>query len=233
MRVNTRDGEGQEHDQGQGSAIQHLIVEGANVELGDQVSPGSFAELANLQLAKLVTKGLRRPRDVTVGFGLDGRLVHGSRLAEKLHNLIACPTFGVDSCVHNQPHGPEEFGGKSAVVRNGILVKAHLFAELLRIEGPAFRGGVETQSVEPKLRQAGELLLHRKLHVVARNAFMVSNRFVVDQRALGKLRGSYDNTTRTLAVGSARDIVRRGRRLERRNGLDGYGRFGQQSEEIR
>src|SRR6266404_4992608 len=202
-------------------------MEGANVELSAQFFPGAFAKLANLQLAKLVTKGLRRPRNVTVGFGLDGRLVHGSRLAEELHNLIARPTFGVDSCVHNQPHCPEEFGGKSAVVRNGILVEANLFAELLRIEGPAFRVGVETQSVESKLRQAAELLLHRKLHVVARNAFMVGDRFVVDQRALGKLRGSHYDAAWTLAVGSSGDVVRCGRRLECRNGLDGYGRFGQ------
>src|SRR5580704_18106463 len=132
----------------QGPAIQHLVVEGANVELGPQFFPGAFAKLANLKLAQLVAESLRRPRDVAISFGLNGRLVNGARLAKKFYNLIACPAFGMDSCIHNQPNGPEEFRGKSAVVRNGILVKANLLAKLLRIEGPAFRIGIKTKPVE-------------------------------------------------------------------------------------
>src|SRR5579859_1011592 len=178
-------------------------------------------------------RGLRRPRNVAVGFGLYRRLIDGARLAEEIHDLIACPAFRVDSCVHNQPHGAEKFGGKSAVVRNGILVEAHLFSKLFCVQGPAFDVGVETQSVEPKLGQAGELLLHRKLHVVARNAFMVRNRFVVDQRALGELGGCHHHATRTLAVRSARDIVRGGRGLERRNRLDRHRRFREEREQVR
>src|SRR5580700_5816308 len=169
-----------EQVEGQGPTIQHLVVESANVKLGAQFFPGAFSQLANLKLAQLVAEGLRGPRDVAVSFGLNGRLVNGPRLAKKFYNLIACPAFGMDSCIHNQPNGPEEFRGKSAVVRNGILVKANLFAKFLRIEGPTFRVRIKTKPVEAKLRQARKLLLYGKLHVVPRNAFMVSDRFVVD-----------------------------------------------------
>jgi hypothetical protein len=138
----------------------------------------------------------------------------------------------MDSCVHNQPHGAKEFGGEPAVIRNGILIEAHLFSKLFRVERPAFGVGIEAQPMEAKPREAGELLLHGKLHVVAWNALMVSNGFVVNERTIGKFGGSHYDAARTLAVGSARDIVRCGRGLERRDSLDGYGRLREESEEL-
>src|SRR5271165_2651995 len=40
------------------AAIQHLVVEGADVELGTQFVPSAFAEFDELELSQLVTKGL-------------------------------------------------------------------------------------------------------------------------------------------------------------------------------
>ena len=107
------------------------------------LAPNSFRARSrsspNLQLAKFVAEGLRRPRNVAVGFRLYRRLIHGSRLAKKIHNLIACPAFRVDPCVHNQSHGPEKFRGKPAVVRNGILVETYFFPKLFCVQRPSLR----------------------------------------------------------------------------------------------
>src|SRR6267143_335255 len=70
-----------------------VSVVGADVELDPQFLLGTVAEFAKLELAQLVAEGLRGPRDVAIGFGLDCRLVDGTRLSEEIDDLITCPAF--------------------------------------------------------------------------------------------------------------------------------------------
>src|ERR1039458_7529585 len=98
----------------EGSAVEHLIVKCADVKLGAQFFLGALAEFAVLELPELVAEGLSGPRDVAVGFGLYAGLVDSVGLAEEVHDLIAGPTFGVDSSVDYQTHRAEKFGGEAA-----------------------------------------------------------------------------------------------------------------------
>src|SRR5271154_5176191 len=166
-----------------------------------------LSKFANLQLAKFVTERLRGPGNVAVGFGLKGGLVHGAGFAEEFHDLIARPTFGVDSRVHHQAHGAKQLRGKPAVIGNRILVKADLPAELFGVKCPALCVGRETQSVNTELRQTGELLLYGELQVMAGNAFVVGDGLVVNQRALRKVRSSDYHAARPLAVWRADHVV--------------------------
>src|SRR5271167_3017836 len=84
-----------------GTTVKHLVVELANVKLGPQLFPGAFAEFAELELAELVTERLCGPRDVTVGLGLDRRFIDRAGLAHEVHDLIACPSFRVNSRVND------------------------------------------------------------------------------------------------------------------------------------
>ena len=194
---------------------------------------GAFAEFANLELAEFVAEGLRGPGDVAVGFGLDRRLIDGAGLAHEFHDLIARPSFGMDSGVHDQAHRAEEFRGEAAVVGDGVLVEANLFAKLLRVKGPAFDVSVEAETVQAELGQPGELLLDGKLHVMAGNAFVIGDGFVIDERAVREIGSGHDDAAGALAVRSAGNVVGCGRRLEGGYGLDRDRRLGQEGEELR
>src|SRR5258708_5494684 len=103
-------------------------MEAADIKLGAQFFLGALAEFAKLDLAELVAEGLRGPRDIAIGLGLDRGLVDRAGFAEEIHDLIACPAFRVDSGVDNQTYCTEELGGEASVVRDGVLVEANLFA---------------------------------------------------------------------------------------------------------
>src|ERR1700733_3108230 len=65
------------------------------------------------------------------------------------------------------------------------------------------------------------------------NAFVISNRLVINERALREVRSSDDDTARALAIGSAGDVVSCSSRLKGRNGFDGDWRLGKQREKLR
>ena len=66
----------------------------------------------------------------------------------------------MDSGVDDQAYGAKEFRREAAVIGDGILVEADLFAELLCVQSPPFDVRVEAEAVEAELGQPGELLLH-------------------------------------------------------------------------
>src|SRR5579872_5962061 len=68
--------------------------------------------------------------------------------------------------------------------------------------------------------------------MVAGHALVVSDRLVVDQRSLGKVRSGDDNARRALSVGCADHVVRRGSGIEIWNGFDGNWRFRKQAEQF-
>src|SRR6266849_1653694 len=106
-------------------------MKAADIKLWPQGFLGAFAKLSDLELAKLVAQRLCRPRDVAVGFRLDGWLVNGARLAHELDDLIAAPSFRMDSGINHQAHGAEKFRREAAVVGNRVVVEANFLAELL------------------------------------------------------------------------------------------------------
>ena len=108
-------------------------------------------------------------------------------LRKKFHDLVAGPSFGVDAGVDHQAYSAEQLGREAAIIGNWVLIEADLFAKLLGVQGPAFDVSVEAEAVQAKFGQAGELLLHRELHVMAGDAFVISDGFVVDQRAIGEV----------------------------------------------
>jgi hypothetical protein len=57
LRLNPAIRAGVEQVERENAAIQHLIVEGADVELGTQFLPCTFAKLEELELPDLVTNG--------------------------------------------------------------------------------------------------------------------------------------------------------------------------------
>src|SRR5271156_4936151 len=101
-------GAGIEKIQRERSAIKHFVVEAAQIELRSEFLLGAFAQLADLELAKLVAERLGWPGNVAVGFRLDRRLIDRARLPHEIHDLIAAPAFGMDSGIDLQPHGAEQ-----------------------------------------------------------------------------------------------------------------------------
>src|SRR5215831_13931724 len=136
----------------------------------------------------------------------------------------------MNSGIDDQAHRTEEFRGEAAIIRDGVLVEANLFAELFRVQSPAFSVSVEAKTVEAEFGQPSELLLNRELHVMAGNAFMIGNGFVIDERAVSKVGCSHYHAAGALAVRSARDIVSCRSSLERGYGFYGDRRLGQQVE---
>src|ERR1700722_12505155 len=222
-----------EQVQGKSHTVEHLVMESSDIQLGSQLLLSSIPEFADFELAELVAESLRGPRDITVGLGLDSGFIHSAGLAKEVHYLIARPSFRMDSGVHYQAHSPEEFGRKTAVVGNGVVVETHFFAELLGIKRPAFAIGVETQTMESEFGQAAQLLLHRELQVMSGDAFVVRDRFVVDQRALLELGCRHHDAARTLAIRSTGYVVSSSGRLKGRDRFDANGRLRKESEELR
>src|SRR6266436_4170819 len=68
--------------------------------------------------------------------------------------------------------------------------------------------------------------------MVAGDAFMVSDRFIVNQRALRKVGSSDHHAAGSLSVRSASHIMTSRRGLERRNRFDRHRRLREQGEEL-
>src|SRR6267154_2465596 len=112
----------------------------------------------------------------------------------------------MDDRVHYHAYRAKQLAGQAAVVADRILVETHFLAELLGIERPALDiPGIAAVSAE--LRQSGEFLRHRQLHVVPRYAFVIRRGFIIDERALRKIRGRHHHPPRALTVGSSSLVV--------------------------
>ena len=72
---------------------------------------------------------------------------------EEGYGLVAGPALGVHAGVDDEADGAEEFRGETAVVGDGVLVEADVFAELLGVEAPALGVGGEASAVEAELGQ--------------------------------------------------------------------------------
>ncbi len=222
-----------EEVEGEGSGVENFVVEGADVEAGAELVASFFAEFSDFELAEFVGESLTGVGDVAVGFGLGERLV--DVVAEHvIDDLLAGPAHVVKAGVDDEADGAEEFRVEAAVVADGVLVEADLLAELFRVKCPALDVGGGAAAAEfSEARQAGEPLLNGELHVVAGNALMIGDGFVVDEGTLREVGGGDGDAAGVFAVGRAGLVVGAGGGLEGRDGFHGDGRFGQQAEELR
>src|SRR5271155_4652765 len=65
------------------------------------------------------------------------------------------------------------------------------------------------------------------------NSFVISDSFIIDERALGEVRGGNNDATGPLAVRSSSDVVSCSRGLEGGYRFDGDWRLGKKCEELR
>src|ERR1051325_2066669 len=209
-------------------------MELADFELRAELFLGAVAQLENLQLPDLERERLSRPDDVAVGLGLDLHLVDRRVVAEKLHDLVARPLLVVQSGVDHQPDRAQHFVIQSSIVAVRIVVVADFLPQPLRIERPPFdEGGVA--ALLPELRQVGQLLLNRELHVMSGDAFVIRRRLGRQRLARRGLVRVHVHAPGTRAVRRA-GLVRRAGGLflaERLHRHDLDLRFRQPSQELR
>src|SRR5206468_3494604 len=83
----------------------------------------------------------------------------------------------MDPRVHHETRGPPQLERETAEIGVRIRIEPDLFWRQLAVKTPAFRvGGVGVREF-PKLRNPVQLLRNGNLHVMARNAFMMGQRF--------------------------------------------------------
>src|SRR3546814_3576083 len=121
------------------SVVERLVV----ITLAER-GLGLAAQSIDLVMAHLVAAGLAGPGAISVDLALyflDRRAVGGR---EPLDSVVAGPPLGVEPRVDDQPAGAERHGLEIAEPSQRIaFVDAELVGELLGIERPAFRIGVE------------------------------------------------------------------------------------------
>ena len=163
-----------EHVKRQCPAVEHLVVEGADVELVAERFLRAGAELEDLELADLVGQSLAGPGDVAVDLGLDAGLVDVRVVVEVVDHLLAGPALGVDAGVDDEADGAPDVGLEAAIVGVRILVEADILAQPLGVEAPTFdEGGVA--AVLAELGNALKLLRDGNLQVMAGNALVVGD----------------------------------------------------------
>ena len=84
--------------------------------------------------------------------------------------------------------------------------------------------------MKTELRKIGQGLGDADLHVMTWNAFVISDGFVRDQRALGRISHSDHDASRPFPIRRARDVVRRLSLGEVRDWFHRYRRFRQKPE---
>ena len=126
-----------QHVERQRSGVEHLIVEGAQVEVVAQSRLSPVAQFQNLQLADLVGQCLAGPRDVAVHLGLHLRLGGCRVVVEVIDHLLAGPVLGVDAGIDDEADGAHDVALEAAIVGVGVLVEAHILAQPLGVEPPA------------------------------------------------------------------------------------------------
>src|SRR5712675_3738779 len=104
--------------------------------------------------------------------------------------------------------------------------------ELLGVQRPTF-DVARVPGMLAKLRQRGYLLCHRQLHVMSGYALVISDGFVVDQRAVGEMRSGHHHPARSLSIRRSGLIVSSHCRLEIRDGFDGDRRARDVAEQFR
>ncbi len=135
----------------------------------------AFAQREDLELADLVRARLPRPHHVALDLAHHGGGVHAGVGDHVRDRALAGPALAVDAGVHHQPRGAEQLGLQRAERVGRGRVEALLEREVLGVQRPALDVGRERDHA-PEERHAGELLRHRDLEVVPRDALVIRER---------------------------------------------------------
>ncbi len=146
-------------------------MQGADVEAGAVGFFGAGAEVADFELADLVSEGLAGPGDVAVHFGDDVELGLGAAGEEVIDGLLAGPFLVMDAGVEHEADAAPEVIDELAEVIVRVAVETEFVAEGLGVEGPAFDISGEVE-VAAELGHAGLLLGERDLKVMARDGLV-------------------------------------------------------------
>src|SRR4029079_3671985 len=124
------------------------VVEGLEIELRSERGLRLVALPVDLAVADLVAARLPRPGAIPVDFARDFFWIRSVHVHEEADALLARPLLGVNSGVDDQAAGAERDRLQVTEAADVILVVgAELVGELLRIQPPAFRVGVEGEDL--------------------------------------------------------------------------------------
>ena len=113
-------------------------MEGLDVELRAKFLFGFCPQLHDADFTKFVRQRLRRPRDVAVNFGRHFVFAERGVVAQVGQRLVASPAHVMHTGVDHQSAGAPHFVGEPAEIFIRRFVDAHLGAELLGVQRPAF-----------------------------------------------------------------------------------------------
>mmetsp|Transcript_66945 Transcript_66945/g.173278 ORF Transcript_66945/g.173278 Transcript_66945/m.173278 type:complete len:549 (-) Transcript_66945:15-1661(-) len=155
---------------------------------------------------------------MTLLFALGGR--HARLQLHVLGGTLDAPAEGVDAGVHDEADGAHHLHAQAAEELVGCSVHPHLLSQPLAIQGPSLQVGcVERPSGGPKLvaavlnvaqkiRELGVLECQRALQVVARDAFMKSQRGHLVAWTLAQARDVHVEAARACPIWRSGKIVR-------------------------
>ena len=179
-------------------------MESPKVELWSKLLLRKGPQLQNFDLSQLVPEGLGGPRNIAIHFSL----LPGAVVFRKiLHGLLARPALPVQTGVHNQTHSTEHLALQPAQFARGAFVEADLFAELLRIERPAFFTRAEKDRSAERMRW--QLLRNGELHMMAGNALVISSGLILKRCVMFRIVRVHLHLSRSGAVRRSPDVLSR------------------------
>ena len=146
-------------------------MEAADVELAAQFDLGPRPDRPQPDLTDLVGRGLARPADIALQFGLDVQRGEGGVVAETGAGLLQIPAQPVDTGVRHQPAGAPHLVAEAAEPLIGGAVEAHLLPEEFGVQAPALDEGGDVDAA-PEIGAVRCFLLQGDLQVVAGDAFV-------------------------------------------------------------
>ena len=136
----------------------------------------ALAQLHDLQLADHISRRLPRVDGIALDRLADVAVRIGGVGLQIVDRLFAAPALVMQAGVHHQPRRAPQLHAQPAEVGIRIGVEAHILAQRLGIQPPAFAiGGDAAELAEG--RDALQLGLHRQLQMMAGQPFMIEQRF--------------------------------------------------------
>ena len=182
------------HFERQRARVQHLVVEGAQVELVAESLPGAIPQFQNLELAHLVGQGLAGPGDVAIHLGLDAGVVDVGVVVEVLDHWPGGSSVGSGRRCRRLIGWRARYRLRAARVGVG-LIEAHVLAQPLGVEAPT----LDVSGIALIFAESGnalQLLGDGNLQVMAGKALVVGDVLDAVEIAIGGVVGIDEQAAR-------------------------------------